>query len=301
MKTNRDLDDEVIAFDRTRERQRNWIKECILGETGRPLAVLHNALIGLRNVWPEHFAYDEMLRAPVLVRPLKNTNGVFMPRPVTDVDVGIVQERLQYLGLKKLAKDTVHQAVDVYAYDERRFHPVRDYLDALAWDGTVRLTRLLPRYFGTEDTEYAQTVGSMFLMSMVARIHNPGCKADHMIVLEGPQGTLKSTACAALGGDWFSDNLPEVSAGKDVSQHLRGKWLIEVSEMHAMGRVESTQLKHSSRDKRNDTDLVTAGWKCTSRANACSSVRQIVTHICGTKPEGGASGLSSAASLTWAP
>jgi predicted P-loop ATPase len=222
-------------------RSTSWLQDCILNNSRKPLAILANALIGLRAVMPAHFAYDEMLAAPLLMQPLGDVDD-FRPRPLTDIDVGLVQERLQNLGLERISKDVMHQAVDVRAF-ECRIHPVRGYLEGLQWDGKPRLANLFPVYFGAEATPYTERVGQMFLISMVARIFEPGCKADHMPILEGPQGALKSTACRVLGDAWFSDNLPDVNAGKDVSQHLRGKWLIEVSEMHAVNRAEATLLK----------------------------------------------------------
>jgi predicted P-loop ATPase len=211
-----------------------WWGDLILGSTKKPLAILANALTILRSdpTWQNKFAYDEMLRAPTWQRS----------RAVTDDDVVEVQEWLQKAGLRGIGKDPVYSAISLIAR-ECSFHPVKEYLEGLEWDGTARLDRWLSGYLGVESNDYAATVGRMFLTSMVARIFRPGCKVDHMLILEGPQGALKSTVCATLGGQWFSDALPDLTVGKDVSQHLRGKWLIEVSELHALGRAEATLLK----------------------------------------------------------
>jgi predicted P-loop ATPase len=221
-----------------------WLGECLRGENGKPIPNLANAVLALRRdpAFRDMFAFDEMLCAAVLLRPIDEPVAGFLPRALTDVDVGKLQELMQKIALLRLPKDTAHQAVDIVAH-ERRFHPVRDYLNGLVWDGTPRLHHWLSSYLGAEASPYTDQIGAMFLISMVARVFAPGCKVDHMLVLEGAQGELKSTACGVLGGAWFSDNLPDITAGKDVAQHLRGKLLIEVSEMHATSRAEAALLK----------------------------------------------------------
>jgi predicted P-loop ATPase len=232
------------AAKKARVGKAGWIKKCILSAFGKPLPVLANAMTALRHdpALKDCFVFDEMLRASMLVVPLPGQIDFTTVRPVTDSDVGIVQEYLQQAGLARIGRDIVHQAVDLRA-EESAYHPVANYLNSLVWDGVPRLNTWTSVYLGTENSEYTSAVGRMALIQMVARILESGCKADYMLVLEGPQGVMKSSACRVFGGEWFSDNLPDVTEGKDVSQHLRGKWLIEIAEMSALNRAESAALK----------------------------------------------------------
>ncbi|WP_436637638.1 VapE domain-containing protein [Microbaculum sp. FT89] len=211
----------------------------------KPNSNLANAMIALRidPALAGAIAFDEMAGLSMLMKPLPKQNiSEFAARPLKDEDVTAIREFLQLCGLKSISKATAHDAVDFVAA-QNSFHPLRKQLNELVWDGVSRVDSWLSVYLGCANSVYVSAVGRMFLISMIARVFEPGCKADYMLVLEGPQGIGKSTACAILGGDWFSDNLPDVTGGKDVKQHLKGKWLIEIAEMSAMSKAESSHLK----------------------------------------------------------
>jgi predicted P-loop ATPase len=228
--------------------QKSWMANVQRCKNGEPRPNLHNVMLALRTdpQLADILGYDAMRLTTILLRPVPGspTKETFLPRPATDADVAALQELLQTAGLETIGKEVVHQAVDLRA-TERSFHPVRDYLDNLVWDGKPRFEKWTTTCLGAKDTAYHCSVGRMFLISMVARIYKPGCQVDYMLVLEGEQGELKSSLCRALVGDeYFSDSLPPI--GNDqvrLSQHLRGKWLIEIAEMFAMTKAESEDLK----------------------------------------------------------
>jgi putative DNA primase/helicase len=86
-------------------------------------------------------------------------------------------------------------------------------------------------------------MGSLWLISAVARIYRPGVKADHMLILEGEQGARKSTALKILAGEeWFTDELPDLGS-KDAAIHMQGVWIVEIAELDAIGRAEVSRIK----------------------------------------------------------
>ena len=140
-----------------------------------------------------------------------------------------------------LGTERVHEAADTVARGNPK-NTLKEWLDGLEWDNTHRLHDVLPRGFGTPLTPYHVRVGECWLISMVARALRPGCKVDTMPVFEGSQGAGKSSALAILGGEWFGE-CHEDFGSKDFVLSLKGRWLIEVAEMHAFRRADVDRLK----------------------------------------------------------
>ena len=221
-------------------------------EFGNIIANVHNAIVMLRS---PNFAgmidYDELQAAAMLRRPVPEPGRTpaadFRARIINDIDLTTIQARLQRLWVPYIARNVVAEAIETVARDNS-YHPIRDWLDGIAWDQTPRLDSWLTDYLGaaageSHSAEYLREIGPKFLISMVARCFRPGCQVDYMLVLEGGQGSVKSTACRVLAGaEFFSDALRDITS-KDASQHLRGLWLIEIAEMEAMTKAESTAMK----------------------------------------------------------
>jgi predicted P-loop ATPase len=154
-----------------------WLDGAIKDDRGRILPILRNAALALREA-PELegvFRFDELQRLVVVEKPLPLADGaeprnISHPRPLTDGDVSQVQEWLQHVGVPKIGREIMGQVIKLRA-QERSFHPVRDYLESLKWDGVNRLGSWLVHYMGAAESPYSKAIGRMFMVAAVARVY----------------------------------------------------------------------------------------------------------------------------------
>lgn len=142
-----------------------------------------------------------------------------------------------------VGRETVHHVAMAVA-KSNSFHPVRAYLNGLTWDGTPRLQTFLKRYFGAKDhAAYLEAVGAKFLIGAVARIFDPGCQMDTVLVLEGMQGTGKSSAVQLLAGfNWARDITGDLTT-KDAAINIQGTWIGEMAELASLKKGEQEPVK----------------------------------------------------------
>ena len=158
---------------------------------------------------------------------------------VDDIELTVSVQR--HTPLSTVSETTVSRAVQLIAHQNVKNAP-RDWLETLKWDQIGRLNQLFERGFGAVATDYVADVSSNFLISMVARIFDPGCKVDTMVVLEGHQGAFKSTGLSVLGGPWFMES-GEAMGSKDFLQSLPGKMLIEIAELDSFSKADTRTVK----------------------------------------------------------
>lgn len=144
-------------------------------------------------------------------------------------------------GIKITDRDLV-AAIDLAA-KKRAFHPVREYLSGLKWDGNARVERLYIDYLGAADTPYTRSIARNFLIAAVTRVFEHGHKFDFAVILEGLQGKRKSTFIKILARHWFSELDGDFHDTKAMVESMAGSWIIEIPELSGFGRSDVRQIK----------------------------------------------------------
>lgn len=203
-----------------------------------------NLLLILRND-PAYanFAYNEMARLVEVTGPVPwdRPDG---ERFWMDADTDGLKTELDvhYTPFSTRNHDVAFSRVAM----ERRFHPVRDYLDNLPpWDSVERIPTLLIKYMEADDTDYVRTITRKAFAAAVARIYQPGIKFDCMLVLDGDQGIGKSTLFKELVGDeYFSDSLQLSDMdSKAAAEKIQGYWVCEIAELAGMKKADIEKVK----------------------------------------------------------
>lgn len=213
----------------------------LLRRRGELVACLSNVVKILlnREEWRGVIAQDEFAARTVKRRPVPGGSaelGEWTDADTTSLRIWLTEHYDMVMG-----PQDVDAAIELVA-KVNAFHPVREYLDGLQWDGQPRIDAWLIDYMSVPPSEYACLVARWFLMGMCARVRTPGVKFDFCLVLEGTQGLRKSTALRVLAGDWFSDTELDLT-NKDALSSIRGKWVHEFGEMGSLARAESTRQK----------------------------------------------------------
>lgn len=196
-------------------------------------------MVGYNEFTSEHL----MMRAPPPAEDGAEEMPGPYPRPWGPEDTALVQAYLQRIWAGRINLQTVEQAMMTVSR-QNRFHPVRDWLGSLKWDGRSRIDGWLVNAFACKNTKFHRSIGSKFLIAAVRRIRRPGTKFDQLLVLEGEQGIGKSRTLEALfGREWFTDTMPDDLASRDAALALLGVWGLELGEIEQLIRSEVETVK----------------------------------------------------------
>lgn len=188
------------------------------------------------------FGFNDFEQRETAVKPLPwdNPDEYKYPRPLVDSDdaqLRLYLERAYNLTGKAQITDGLTVVLRNY-----RYHPVKDYLGGLEWDGVERLDELFINVFGADDNPYTRAVTRKAFTAAITRVYRPGCKFDQCTIIIGDQGVGKSTLLNKMGGKWFNDSLTSVE-GTQALELIQGSWIMELGEMAGMRRAQVESVK----------------------------------------------------------
>ena len=208
-------------------------KYCPLNKTIQTLQKDTN-LQGLFSL--NEFSHDiEFLKIPEWDKKVK------VGKTLDDDDIIQIKYYLSNVHDFEPTNSTISDACYIIA-KQYSYHPVKRNIESVIWDKILRCDEWLIKSTGCEDNYYTRMASAKFLIAAVSRIYKPGCKFDHMLILEGPQRIGKSTLVEIMAGDWFLDTNFE-NRDKDLVDSMRGIFIVEISELSGMNKKDIEWLK----------------------------------------------------------
>lgn len=237
----------------TEEGEASWLTKIQYNENGTRKSNANNFVLILSNDknLKGKMAYNEFSNRVCVMDslPWRKEGDLSEWKDSDDSSLRIYISKVWGMQSKQNCDDAFKEVIT-----KNSFHPIREYLNSLTWDGVKRVDKLLIDYMGAEDTEYVRTVTRKWLCGAVARIFIPGIKFDYMLVLTGPQGIYKSTFFRILAKDWFTDSIQDVE-GNQAVEKLMNSWIIEFGELQAFSRSESNAIKRFITSQEDRTRL----------------------------------------------
>ena len=215
------------------------------GDNGKPEKSPGNLRVALGKLGVALW-YDELAQRP-MVDGLGVHSRELDDAGMRDLWLRLEEECGQPWGYGKLVRFLLAMA------EEAKVHPVREYLAGLNWDGVPRLDAWLSTYLGAKDTPYTREVGRCVLLAAVARVRQPGCKFDEMMILEGHNGVALSLVVRFLisKDKWFAESAPIAARGTGATKTILGKWIFVDTLLHSVKRSDPESL-HSLLSRSQD-------------------------------------------------
>lgn len=239
--------EETLSYHKdTKDVEGDWMEQITINKrSGEPEPTIKNIRTILEN--------DPGLKGHVRFDVMAGAYSVFGKLPWEDTFESVREwkdfDDSCLIGYLETVYHIYHVAKTNCALDEvfmrNKVNPITDWLDTLEWDGKERLDTLMIDYFGAEDNVYTRLAMRKTLTAAVARAYKPGTKFDQMFIIYGPQGIGKTTFFDKLGsaaGPYFAEDL-RTFKGKEATEHIQGKWILEIGELAAMNKAESEEVK----------------------------------------------------------